>query len=118
MDHYYYKVKPYLDFNNSYSMRKVLNSLYSEFNKALKGNNVLYATQTLDTVKALYDDFTRSFCTREDKGGTMSFTQKEMSSKIRSFIGYMIQKLHKGRGVEEEIEQIIDKKATTKQGLK
>ena len=107
MDHYYYKVKPYLDFNNSYSMRKVLNSLYSEFNKALKRSNVLYATQTLDTVKALYDDFTRSFCTREDKGGTMSFNQKEMSSKIRSFIGYMIQKLHKGRGVEEEIEPTV-----------
>ena len=116
MAHYYYKVKPYLDFNNSYSMRKVLNSLYSEFNKAVKSNSIDYATQTFDTVKALYDDFTSAFCTREDKGGTMSLTQKEMANKIRGFIGYMIQKLHSG-GRQEEIEEIVEKKpTTTKQG--
>lgn len=106
MDHYYYRVKPYLDFNNSYSMRKVLSSLYSEFNSAIKRKNINYATQTLDTTKALYDDFMQSFGTTIDKGETMSFVQRAMSNKIKSFIGYMIQKLH-GGNYQEEIEEIV-----------
>ena|SRR3990167_3697697 len=94
------KIDRYIDYNNHYSIRKGLETMRQEFNKAVKYKNPEYAREVIHTLKKIYDKLTNSYRQSEDYG-EMSFSQRMMSNKMREFIIYLTKRLKKDFGVVE-----------------
>ncbi len=104
------KLEQYIDYNNSYSLKKALTTLNREFDLAISRNDSMQAKTVIDATKKLYDKLSRTYRESEDYSETMSYYQKLIAKQMRNFIAYMLQKLKIEFGVpdyEQEIEQTI-----------
>ena len=108
MNDLFHRVKPYVDYNNTYGLRKILNTLNGEFDLALKRKKMFHAALILNTVKALHEDFGKHFVEGADKKETMNYGQKVLINKIRSLIVYLSQKLHKEQGLSGNYQKDIE----------
>lgn len=104
------KINCYIDYRNSYSIKRALTTLGREFNLAVSRNNIEHARATIYTVKQIQDRLSLMYRESEDLSETMSYSQKFMSQQMRKFVAYLIQRMKTEFGVldhEQEIEQII-----------
>lgn len=106
------KIMMYVDYNNSYTMKKAMSTLNREFELAVSRKNQRYAEEVIITIKRIYDDFTSSYHESEDYKNTMSFSQKLFAKKMRAFLSYLIKNMNSKFGdyknYQKEIKQIID----------
>jgi len=101
----YDKLKSRIDYNNHYTIERVLASLDAEFNKALKTHNAKYANDIIAVVRKIYDDFSSSFVEKQDLGETMSFAQRTLAQKMRGYIYYLSKKLKSS--AQKRIKEIL-----------
>lgn len=107
------KIKLYADYNNTYSMNKVLTTLRREFDISLLRKNYNTAKEIVSVTNRLYEDFTKTYRESEDYGETMSYLQKRMANKMRDFIAYLYKQLkhntRSNKNYQEQIAGIIQK---------
>ena len=100
----------YVDYNNSYSIRKALTTLSREFDLSVSKKDAAYAKHVIDTVRQLHDKLSQTYRESEDKGETMAYFQKDLAKRMREFIAYLIHRARSEFGMpkyEQEIEQTI-----------
>lgn len=90
------KIDFYTDYNNSYSVRKALNTLGREFDLAAKNKNQRYAMEVINTVRKFYE-----------KIRVMSHLQL-LIPKTQGFVAYLIHRLKSEFGVADIKTEIID----------
>ena len=100
-----------LDYNNTYSLNSALNTLNTEFSRAVKAGSRPYAKEVLTATQQLYTKFTTMFRESADYGETMGAYQRLIAKRMRLFIDYLKKQiqLNFGGGLnnEQEIEQAI-----------
>lgn len=89
----YDKMKFWLDFNNSYTMRKAMSILESEQNLALSRKDFVYARDVFDTAQELLKDFKDSFRDSEDYGSTISYSQRHWIKQMQALLNIMITRM-------------------------
>lgn len=107
---FFTKLDFYIDYRNSYSLRKAFSTLDREFHIAVSRNNQAHARAVIDAAKKVLDKLNRTYRESEDYGETMGYFQKKISQQARQFIAQLIRKLKTDFGVrdyEKEIEQTI-----------
>lgn len=106
------KIKLYVDYNNTYSINKTLNTLRSEFDIAVLRKNFGRAKEIVIATKQLYEDFSKTYRESEDYGETMSYLQKRTANNMRNIIAYLLQQLKQhcraNRSYENQIADIIN----------
>lgn len=105
------KLNRYIDYNNHYSITKVVNTLGYEFNSAVSSKNYEYAKNIILTLRKIHDRLSQTYRESEGLGETMSYSQKLMSQKIKKFISYLVYNIRSEVQVsnyEQEIGQAIN----------
>lgn len=97
------KIDSYIDYNNHYSIKKGLETLRQEFEKAVKTKNPEYAREIVITLKKIYDKLYTIYRQSEDYGETMSFSQRMMSIKMQEFLHHLTKRLKKEFKIVAEV---------------
>jgi len=103
------KIDSYIDYNNHYSIRKALETLRQEFEKASRFKNIGYASEVVYALKKVYDKLHKTYRQSEDLGETMSYSQRRMSAMMQELISIFTGRLRKEFGaVPTELEELIN----------
>jgi hypothetical protein len=70
------KIKLYVDYNNTYSINKVLSTLHKEFDLCMSRKKYNNAKEIVSVTQRLYEDFSKTYRESEDYGETMSYLQQ------------------------------------------
>jgi iron-sulfur cluster repair protein YtfE (RIC family) len=97
------KIDRYIDYNNHYSIRKGLETMRQEFDKAVKYKKPEYAREVVKTLRMMYDKLSTHRQTEDY--GELSFSQRMMSNKMQEFIIYLAKRLKEDFGVVEVINE-------------
>lgn len=91
-------------------MSKALTTLHNEFKLAVLKNNVNYARTVLDASKKMHSRLSQTYRESEELSNTMSYSQRIIVRKIKTFIKHLTQQLKTHFGISHdkaEIEQAI-----------
>jgi flagellin-specific chaperone FliS len=100
------KLDSMLDFNNTFSVKRVLTIISNEFNSALQNKDYRKTSETIAYVRKIYDRLELTYRESEDYGSTMSFHQKMWAKKLRNFISYMTIRSKKTFGINDNETEI------------
>lgn len=89
----------YLDYNNSYSLKKAVTTLRGEFERAISQKNMYYARSVIQAARQLEEKLSLTYRESEDLGETMSYFQKVFVKQLRGLIGEMARRTQSGMGV-------------------
>lgn len=97
-----------LDFNNTFSIKRVMTVVNNEFDAALNNKDYRKINETISYVRKVYDKLELTYRESEDYGSTMSFNQKVWAKKLRNFISYMTIKSKKTFGITDNDTEIAN----------
>ena len=83
------KISIYLDYNNIYSVKRVLSLLEHEFNLAVSGKNRKYAHEVINMCNKIHDGLCDNFKDREN----LDFLQRSIIDKTLYFTQYLVSRL-------------------------
>jgi hypothetical protein len=104
------KLDSILDYNNTYTIKKVVSILNSSFDSAIESGNLQQVNDVVRYTRKIYDKLSLTYRESEDYGETMSYSQKMWANRLRNFLAHMIKTTRSNFGIanyETEIERAI-----------